>query len=119
MRRMQKPSEQEAKQVAGEMVEKAQERAQEKAEEIRSKAAKARDQVKQRVTDYKRLEARPIVNYESGPDWRKALDETAPRAKTALSIRQKPVHPYAALLQNPKDARAAFVLTQIFERKEW
>jgi type IV secretory pathway VirB10-like protein len=120
MRRMQKPAERKAEQEPGEMAEKAQERAQEKAEEIRSKAAQARDQVKQRVTDYQRLESRPIINYESTPSWRKALDEeTTPRVKTALSIRKKPVHPYAAMLQNPKDARAAFVLTQILERKEW
>lgn len=119
MRRMQKPSEKEAEQKAGSMVEEAQERAQEKAEEIRSKAEKARDQVKQRVTDYKRIEARPVINYEATPSWRKALDDTTPRIKTSLTIREKPIHPYAALLQNSKDARAAFVLTQIFERKEW
>lgn len=119
MRRMGQPAEKKAEQKPGEMAEKVQERAQEKAEEIRSKAEKARDQVKQRVTDYKRLETRPLVNYETSSDWRKALDDSPPRAKTALSVREKPVHPYAAMLQNSKDAQAAFVLTQIFERKEW
>ncbi|CAN5890857.1 hypothetical protein BH24BAC1_BH24BAC1_35950 [soil metagenome] len=119
MRRLGKPAEKEPEKREEKMAEKAQERAQEKAEEIRSKAQKARDQVKQRVTDYNRLEARPIVNYEASPDWRKALDDSPPRAKTSLSIQKKPVHPYAAMLQNSKDAQAAFVLTQIFERKEW
>jgi type IV secretory pathway VirB10-like protein len=114
MRRLEKPAEK-----PREMAEKQVEKAQEKAEEIRSKAAKARDLVKQRVTDYNRAESRPVINYETSSDWRKRPKEVPSMRIAALQPGEKRVHPYVAMLQNPKDARAAFVLTQILERKEW
>jgi hypothetical protein len=107
MRRLGKPVEED----------KAFEKAQEKVEEIRSKAEKARDLIKRKVTDYIRPENRAVVNYEEDP--RKLLDLPEPPSRRVGREQPPVVHPYAALLQNSRDARAAFVLTQIFERKEW
>lgn len=112
MRRMGQPVE-EVKEKAGQTAR----RLEQQGDEVREEARKKREKTLKGIEAYVVPQPRPVVNYEESGEWRRPAEEVAPSRQRRHE--RQPVHPYVALFQNPQGARQAFVLTQIFERKQW